>query len=47
LEKNAVVVCVATGNGLKDQESIETDLDRRETVADSKALAEALARLSG
>jgi threonine synthase len=45
LEKGAVVVCIATGNGLKDQESIETDLDKSPTVADSEALVRLLGRL--
>jgi len=40
------VVCIATGNGLKDQESIEVDLERSSTVEDSRDLVELLGGLS-
>jgi threonine synthase len=46
LEKGSVVVCIATGNGLKDQESIEVDLERSSTVEDSRDLVELLGGLS-
>jgi threonine synthase len=42
LEKGASVVCIATGNGLKDQESIQTDLDKAPTVSDKIGLARLL-----
>jgi threonine synthase len=38
LEKGSIVVCIATGNGLKDQETIEIDLDKSPTIADSQSL---------
>jgi threonine synthase len=34
LEKDALVVCVATGNGLKDQESIEVDMEATPLISD-------------
>ncbi len=47
LEKDAVVVCVATGNGLKDQETIVTDVEGTPLVADRSGLTELLERLAG
>jgi threonine synthase len=46
LEKDAVVVCVATGNGLKDQETIKTDIDGTPLVADRSGLKGLLERLA-
>lgn len=45
LEKGASIVCVATGNGLKDQESIHADLDRAPPISDKNGLAERLGEL--
>jgi threonine synthase len=47
LEKDAVVVCVATGNGLKDQETIKTDVEGTPLVANRSDLTELLERLAG
>jgi threonine synthase len=38
LEKDSIVACVGTGNGLKDQESVEVDLDGTPLVADGASL---------
>jgi threonine synthase len=38
LGKDSVVVCVATGNGLKDQESIASDIEETPIVSDGSAL---------
>ena len=46
LERDAVVVCVATGNGLKDQESIKTDLDGTPLVSDRSGLTDLLERVA-
>jgi len=46
LEKDAVVVCVATGNGLKDQETIEIDIEGTPLVADRSGLTDLLERLA-
>jgi threonine synthase len=46
LEKDAVVVCVATGNGLKDQETIEIDIEGTPLVADRSGLTDLLGRLA-
>lgn len=46
LEKDAVVVCVATGNGLKDQETIKTDVEGTPLVAERSDLTELLERLA-
>lgn len=46
LEKDAVVVCVATGNGLKDQETIRTDIDGTPLVSEESGLKELLERLA-
>jgi threonine synthase len=46
LERDAVVVCVATGNGLKDQESIKTDIDSTPLVSERSALTGLLERLA-
>lgn len=42
LEKDAVVVCVATGNGLKDQETILTDIEGTPLVSQRSGLKELL-----
>ena len=47
LEKGAVVVCIATGNGLKDQETVMMDLDKSPTVSDAQGLVGLLGRLAG
>ncbi len=47
LEKGAVVVCIATGNGLKDQETVTMDLDKSPTVSDAQGLVGLLGRLAG
>jgi threonine synthase len=46
LEKDAIVVCVATGNGLKDQETIDIDIDGTPLVADRSGLTDLLERLA-
>lgn len=46
LEKDAVVVCVATGNGLKDQETIQIDIEGTPLVADRSGLTDLLERLA-
>lgn len=46
LEKDAVVVCVATGNGLKDQESIITDIESTPLVSDGAALTDLFRELT-
>jgi threonine synthase len=43
---DASVVCVATGNGLKDQETIQTNLERTPMVADQKSLVKLLRDLA-
>lgn len=40
LEKDAVTVCVATGNGLKDQESIAADIEQTPVVTNGQELIE-------
>ena len=47
LEKGANVVCIATGNGLKDQESVQIDLDKVPSVSGSEDLLRLLGRLVG
>jgi threonine synthase len=44
LEKDAVVVCVCTGNGLKDQESVKVQLDSTPLVAGPEEMVELLAK---
>ncbi len=46
LEKDAVVVCVCTGNGLKDQESIRIDIEGAPLVSDRSGLTDLLERLA-
>jgi threonine synthase len=46
LEKDAVVVCVCTGNGLKDQESIRIDIEDAPLVSDRSGLTDLLERLA-
>jgi threonine synthase len=38
LEKDSTIVCIATGNGLKDQESIDVNLNEATVVKDSGSL---------
>jgi len=47
LEKGAIVVCIATGNGLKDQETVTVDLERSPTVSDAQGLVALLGKLAG
>jgi threonine synthase len=47
LEKGAVVVCIATGNGLKDQETIEMNLDSNPKVSDTQGLVGILTKIAG
>lgn len=47
LERGASVVCVATGNGLKDPETVTTDLENVPTASDSDSLARLLGQLAG
>ncbi|MDA4133564.1 MAG: threonine synthase, partial [Thaumarchaeota archaeon] len=46
LEKDALVVCVATGNGLKDQESIEVDIENTPLVSGGLALIDLFSKLT-
>ncbi len=46
LEKDAIVVCVATGNGLKDQESIEVNVEASPVVSEGTALVELLEKMT-
>ena len=46
LEKRCSVVCVATGNGLKDQESIEVDIEATPLISDGAALVELFTKLT-
>jgi threonine synthase len=46
LERDAVVVCVATGNGLKDPETIKTDIEGTPLVSDRSGLRALLERLA-
>jgi threonine synthase len=46
LEKDALVVCVATGNGLKDQESIEVDIESTPLISDGSALIDLFTKLT-
>ena len=45
LEKDAVTVCVATGNGLKDQETVGADIEGTPVVSKGPELVELLQRL--
>ncbi len=38
LEKGACIVCIATGNGLKDQETVVVDLDNAPSAQDARSL---------
>jgi threonine synthase len=44
IEKDATVVCVCTGNGLKDQESVKVQLDSTPLVATPEQLVNLLAK---
>ncbi|HKT21099.1 MAG TPA: threonine synthase, partial [Nitrososphaerales archaeon] len=44
IEKDATVVCICTGNGLKDQESVKVELDSTPLVSDSDQLVRLLAK---
>jgi threonine synthase len=44
IEKDAMVVCVCTGNGLKDQESVKVQLDSTPLVANPEQLVGLLAK---
>jgi len=44
IEKSATVVCICTGNGLKDQESVKVQLDSTPLVADPEQLINLLAK---
>jgi threonine synthase len=46
LERDALIVCVATGNGLKDQESIELDIESTPLASDGPALVELFKKLT-
>ena len=46
LERDAVVVCVATGNGLKDPETIQTDIDSTPLISERSGLKELLERVA-
>jgi len=46
LERDAVVVCVATGNGLKDQETILTNIEGTPLVSERSGLKDLLERLA-
>jgi threonine synthase len=46
LERDAVVVCVATGNGLKDQETILTNIEGTPLVSEMSGLKDLLERLA-
>ncbi|MGA2664023.1 MAG: threonine synthase [Nitrososphaerales archaeon] len=46
LEKDATVVCVATGNGLKDPETIKVEIDGSPLVADRSGLMALLERVA-
>lgn len=45
-ERDALVVCVGTGSGLKDQESVEMALERMPIVSDGSALMKLLEKLA-
>jgi len=45
-EKDALVVCVATGNGLKDQESIAADIEATPLVSNGPELLDLFRRLT-
>jgi threonine synthase len=45
-EKDALVVCVTTGNGLKDQESISADVESTPVVSENVKLVELLEKLT-
>jgi threonine synthase len=44
IEKDATVVCICTGNGLKDQESVRVQLDSTPLVATPEQLVDLLAK---
>jgi threonine synthase len=44
IEKDATVVCICTGNGLKDQESVKVQLDSTPLVANSEQMVGLLAK---
>jgi threonine synthase len=44
IEKDATVVCICTGNGLKDQESVRVQLDSTPLVANPEQMVDLLAK---
>jgi threonine synthase len=46
IAKDATVVCICTGNGLKDQESVKVQLDATPLVANSQQLVSLLAKIA-
>jgi threonine synthase len=44
IEKDATVVCICTGNGLKDQESVKVNLDATPLVANPEQMVSLLAK---
>jgi threonine synthase len=44
IEKDATVVCICTGNGLKDQESVKVNLDSTPLVANPQQMESLLAK---
>jgi threonine synthase len=44
IEKDATVVCICTGNGLKDQESVRVQLDSTPLVASPEQMVSILAK---
>ncbi len=44
IQKDATVVCICTGNGLKDQESVKVQLDSTPLVATPQQLVNLLAK---
>ena len=46
LEKDATIVCVATGNGLKDQETVAADIDSTPLVSGGPELIELFRKLA-
>jgi threonine synthase len=43
LRKDSTVVCIATGNGLKDQESVLVEIERAPLASDASSLLHAIA----
>ena len=44
IERDATVVCICTGNGLKDQESVKVQLDSTPLVASPEQMVSLLAK---